>query len=54
MTGQYAVIVKVTRSPLSTQAIREIAETMRDATGNMSSLPGVFPDYFAPIVRRTR
>jgi putative SOS response-associated peptidase YedK len=33
------------------QAIREIAKAMRDVTGNMPSLPGVFPDYFAPIVR---
>jgi putative SOS response-associated peptidase YedK len=33
------------------QAIRDIAKAMRDVTGNMPSLPGVFPDYFAPIVR---
>jgi putative SOS response-associated peptidase YedK len=33
------------------QAIRDIAKAMRDMTGNMPSLPGVFPDYFAPIVR---
>ena len=33
------------------QAIREIAKAMRDATGNMAPLPGVFPDTFAPIVR---
>ena len=24
---------------------------MRDTTGNMPVLPGVFPDYFAPVVR---
>lgn len=33
------------------QAIREIADAMRDTTGNMPPLPGVFPDYAAPIVR---
>jgi putative SOS response-associated peptidase YedK len=33
------------------QAIRDIAKAMRDMTGNMPSLPGVSPDYFAPIVR---
>jgi putative SOS response-associated peptidase YedK len=33
------------------QAIRDIAKAMRDVTGNMPSLPVVFPDYFAPIVR---
>jgi hypothetical protein len=33
------------------QAIRDIAKAMREMTGNMPSLPGVFPDYFAPIVR---
>jgi hypothetical protein len=29
------------------QAIRDIAKAMRDMIGNMPSLPGVFPDYFA-------
>ena len=33
------------------QAIREIANAMRDTTGNMPPLPGIFPDYAAPIVR---
>ena len=33
------------------QAIREFAGAMHDRTGNLPSLPGVFPDYFAPIVR---
>src|SRR5580700_6993879 len=33
------------------QAIRRLARAMRDLTGNMPMLPGVFPDYFAPIVR---
>lgn len=32
-------------------AIREIADAMRDTSGNLPSLPGVFPDYTAPIVR---
>lgn len=33
------------------QAIREIANAMRDTTGNLPAMPGVFPDYAAPIVR---
>ena len=33
------------------QAIRELAGALRDRTGNMPSLPSVFPDYSAPIVR---
>ena len=33
------------------QAIRNLAGAMRDLTGNLPMLPGVFPDYSAPIVR---
>ena len=33
------------------QAIRDFARAMRNTTGNLPPLPGVFPDYFAPIVR---
>jgi len=33
------------------QAIRELARAMRDATGNLPPLPGIFPDYPAPVVR---
>jgi putative SOS response-associated peptidase YedK len=33
------------------QAIRDLAGAMRDVTGNLPLLPGVFPDYSAPIVR---
>jgi putative SOS response-associated peptidase YedK len=32
-------------------AIRELAGAMRDRTGNLPPLYGIFPDYFAPIVR---
>lgn len=32
-------------------AIREAFRAMVDRTGNMPSLPGVFPDYAAPIIR---
>ena len=32
-------------------AIRELARAMVDRTGNMPPLPGIFPDYGAPIVR---
>jgi putative SOS response-associated peptidase YedK len=33
------------------QAIRQLAEVMTDETGNLPPLPGIFPDYPAPIVR---
>src|SRR5271154_7464976 len=33
------------------QAIRDLAGAMRDLTGNLPMLPGVYPDYSAPIVR---
>src|SRR5450432_3101213 len=32
-------------------AIREFTRAMRDTTGNLPPLPGIFPDYMAPIVR---
>ena len=35
----------------SQAAIRELARAMHDRTGNLPPLPGVFPDYSAPIVR---
>lgn len=33
------------------QAIRELSRAMIDRTGNLPPLPGIFPDYSAPIVR---
>ncbi len=33
------------------QAIRELTRALDDRTGNLPRLPGVFPDYPAPIVR---
>jgi putative SOS response-associated peptidase YedK len=33
------------------QAIRKFTRAMLDRTGNLPSLPGVFPDHAAPIVR---
>ena len=33
------------------QAIRELTGAMEDRTGNLPILPGIFPDYGAPIVR---
>ena len=41
-------LYSITKGP---QAIREFTQAMRDHVGNMPPLPGVFPDYFAPIVR---
>lgn len=33
------------------QAISDLTRAMRDKTGNLPPLPGIFPDYAAPIVR---
>ncbi len=33
------------------QAIRQFTGATRDRTGNMPPLPGIYPDYAAPIVR---
>ena len=41
-------LYSITKGP---QAIRDFARAMRDTTGNLPPLPGVFPDYSAPIVR---
>ena len=35
----------------SQAAIRELTRAMFDRTGNLPSLPGIFPDKMAPIVR---
>jgi putative SOS response-associated peptidase YedK len=35
----------------SQDAIRALTRAMRDHTGNLPPLPGIFPDYPAPIVR---
>ena len=32
-------------------AIIALTRAMRDTTGNMPPLPGIFPDYLAPVVR---
>ncbi|GLK54530.1 putative SOS response-associated peptidase YedK [Methylopila capsulata] len=32
-------------------AIRELTRAMADRTGNVPPMPGIFPDYPAPIVR---
>ena len=41
-------LYSVTKGP---QAIRDAARAMRDTTGNLEPLPGIFPDCAAPIVR---
>lgn len=35
-------------------AIIAFTRAMRDTTGNLPPLPGVFPDYMAPVVRNTQ
>jgi putative SOS response-associated peptidase YedK len=32
-------------------AIIALTRALRDTTGNLPPLPGIFPDYMAPIVR---
>jgi putative SOS response-associated peptidase YedK len=32
-------------------AIIALTRALRDTTGNLPSMPGVFPDYMAPVVR---
>jgi hypothetical protein len=34
------------------KAIIELSSAMHDRTGNLPPLPGLFPDYGAPIVRK--
>ena len=41
-------LYSITKGP---QAIREFTRAVRDTTGNLPPIPGVFPDTFAPIVR---
>src|SRR5271166_2769301 len=41
-------LYSITKGP---QAIRDFARAIRDTTGNLPPIPGVFPDYSAPIVR---
>ena len=43
-------LYSITKGP---QAIRDFARAMRDKTGNLPPIPGVFHDYSAPIVRNT-
>ena len=33
------------------EAVRFLARYIKDFTGNMPPLPGIFPDYLAPIIR---
>lgn len=35
------------------EAIRAFARVLRDSFGNLEPLPGIFPDYPAPVVRNT-
>jgi putative SOS response-associated peptidase YedK len=35
-------------------AIIALTRAMRDTTGNLPPMPGVFPDYFAPVVRNAK
>src|SRR4051812_11242842 len=34
-------------------AIIALTRAMRDTTGNLPAMPGIFPDYTAPVVRNT-
>ena len=35
------------------QAIRDLFRVTPDYTGNLPPMPGIFPDYAAPVVRNT-
>jgi putative SOS response-associated peptidase YedK len=35
-------------------AMRQLFRFTRDRAGNLPPLPGIFPDYMAPIVRRSQ
>lgn len=35
------------------QAIRDLTRTLRDRSGNLPPLPGIYPDYPAPIIRNS-
>ena len=35
-------------------SVRALAKTIRDITGNQPPLPGIFPDYMAPIARNNQ
>ena len=35
----------------SQDAIRQLSKAMRDTTGNLPIMPGIFPDAAAPVVR---
>jgi putative SOS response-associated peptidase YedK len=35
-------------------AIVALVRAMRDTTGNLPPMPGIYPDYPAPIVRNAR
>ncbi len=43
-------LYSMTKGP---QAIRDLVKPWKDSTGNLPPLPGIFPDYPAPIVRNT-
>ena len=36
------------------EAIRDLVKYIGDFTGNMPPLPGIFPDYMAPIARNNQ
>src|SRR3954447_16005602 len=44
-------LYSITRSQ---DAIRHIANVMRDTTGNLPPLPAIFPDQLAPVVRTAK
>jgi hypothetical protein len=51
LSSSFAVMCNLYGITKRPQAIRDFARAMRDATGNLPPIPGVFPDYSAPNVR---
>ncbi len=47
----YEIVCNLYSLTKGQQAIIALSRAMRDHTGNLTPLPGIFPDYSAPIVR---
>jgi hypothetical protein len=53
-TGSFSQMCNLYSITRSQEAMRRAFRVMRDWTGNLASLPAVFPDTLAPIVRTAR
>jgi putative SOS response-associated peptidase YedK len=51
MRAMKSVAAAIALSAVSTMSIRDLFRVTQDSAGNLPPMPGVFPDYPAPIVR---